>query len=550
MVKTYYLNKSKEEVKEDRMTSNIENVFEYYFSSGFDLVEVCKDGKIPIEADWTKQSHKDKREWYNWINKGSNIGLKTGKLSKIIILDLDSKKIPKDIEEHLRGYIGFLQETSSGYHYAFQYDEEIPKTYFELEGCHVDVESEGGQVVVYPSKILGVERKILSCAKIPKMPQGLKDYLIKKIGPRKPVNTVLDEEIKLAISQENIEFIKEGNRNVFMMKFGGIIRKKRNLEDTQEILGLVNKCFIKPPLDYNDFKHCIRSIEKYTFVDEKEMASKILDYMNLVPDHEATERDIREALRLPKKDIEKVLAYLMTNEYVIKKRRMYYLIQKANWKEAFLESGKTISFKFPYFDDTAVFRNSDMIVIGGKTGAGKTHVAMNIIKRLVRQGIKPNYVSLESGNRFATIAQQLGLKEGDFKWDVHYNPEHVELEKNTVTLIDWLLPKDYANTDKLYEYFSQQLRKNGGILIVFVQLRNTGEFFAPDMIGFFPSFVAKFFYENDEDRTRSYFIPVKVRENKMQNWSRKISLVYDWTTKELNRVDEVQVNNPEPAQAM
>ncbi len=40
-----------------------------------------------------------------------------------------------------------------------------------------------------------------------------------------------------------------------------------------------------------------------------------------------------------------------------------------------------------------------------------THIALNIIKRLIKQGKNPYYINLESGNRFSIISRSLGLAE-------------------------------------------------------------------------------------------------------------------------------------------
>lgn len=513
------------------------DIFDIYLQYGFDLVPIQKNGKIPIEKEWTVKSHKDKYEWLKWIETGINIGVKTGKCSNLTILDIDTDIIPDELKPFLDSYKGLLQKSSKGFHYCFQYESDLPKS--RIDKFKLDIENDGGQVVFSPSIIDGIKRQIIMDNPIPKMDKDLKSFLKKSLNGSL-INLEKKEEAKLDL---NLDLVNEGNRNNFLIKYGGILRQKLNIDQTEYVMSLANKYFIKPPLSYREVKSCVKSLDRYVKFDEVELAKKIADYMSIVPDKEATTRDIQEALRYPKKDIEKALSYLIREQYVVKKRRTFYLIQKVDWKEEFMDEGKEINFKFPYFHDIAHFRNGDMAVIGAKSGVGKTHIAINIIKQLKEQGIKPNYVSLESGNRFATIAKQLKLVEGDFRWDIHYNPENVELEKDAFTIIDWLLPKDYANTDKLFEYFSQQLRKNGGILLIFVQIRSDGNFYAKDMIEFFPSFVAKFFFEDEKDRTRSYFEPIKIREAKIRKWKVNIPTRYDWDTKELVLVENEEVND-------
>jgi CRISPR/Cas system-associated protein endoribonuclease Cas2 len=259
---------------------------------------------------------------------------------------------------------------------------------------------------------------------------------------------------------------------------------------------------------------------------------------------ESGSRDIREALgentTEGKQRIEKAIKYLVKEGFLIKKRRIYQVIKKGDWKDSFFEESKTVNYKMPYFHDFATFRTSDLVIIGGGPKIGKTHICLNIIKRLVAQGKKPYYISLESGNRFSIIAEQLGLKDGDFNWCVHFNPETIELEPDAITIIDWILPTDYAETDKLFKHFAEQLVKHGGNMIAFVQLKDNNEFFAKNMIPFFPSLVSRYIYDNPEDGATGYFQLDYIREPKIRSKTAKVMCAYDWDAKELKRIDEFE----------
>ncbi len=530
----------KTEVEFTKPEVSLDDIFSFFVANNFDLVPIQKGGKIPIEKEWTKKLHKDASEWKQWLKVGINMGLKTGHCSNVTVIDIDSKNIPKIVVDLFKDYKGVLQETTNGYHYFFQYESDLSKTCFDFEGIHIDIENNGGQVVICPSVINDIPRKFLQMDNVPKMSNDIKKF-IKKNGTKQISSLSFEDQIKKDIKNENLDDIKvigKGNRNNFLVKFGGVMRQKLNIKDTEFVMDIVNRHMITPALPKSEFDTIVKSLGKYDNFDLQGIALKVLEYIRIVPDNEATERDIREALGFKKKTIDNALSFLIQQQYIVKRRRVFHIIRKASWKEEFMDAGKEISFKFPYFYDRAVFRYGDMIVIGGKTGEGKTHIAMNMVKAIVTQNIRPYYITLESGNRFSVIAKQLGLVEGDFRWDQHYSPEHIELEKDGITFIDWLLPKDYANTDKLFEYFSQQLKRNGGLLIVFVQLRDNGKFFAEDMVKFFPSFVCKFLYEVEGDSTRSYFLPMKIREGKSSSGKHKIPTFYDWNSKELKRVDE------------
>lgn len=530
-----------------------ERALKYYEKNNFDLVPIQSNGKKPIEKEWTNREHKDINEWKRWLKNGINIGIKTGKISNVTILDLDTKIIPSELKIYLDNYEGLLQESTSGYHFVFQYEEGLPNRPIEIkEKFNLDIENNGGQVVFFPSKVEGISRKVLQFNGIPKISLEFKQFLLSNLNNKSTNkvielnNEILDNEEpdlksfdESELSKESL-LISEGTRTSFLMKFGGVLRKKLSIDQTNFVLNLTNKYICKPSLPYQEFKNVCISLEKYDGFDDKLLAYKILEFLKIVPDNEASEKDVRDHLIGEKKlKINKALTYLIKEQIIIKKGRMFYLIQKASWKEDFMDAGIEINFKFPYFYDYVTIRYGDMIIIGGKSGSGKSHISMNMVKRFVNEGITPYYVTLEAGNRFANIAKQVGLTEGDFKWDCHYNPEHIELEPNAITIIDWILPQDYSKTDKLFEYFSQQLKKCGGLLVIFVQLRKNGLFFAPDLIEFFPSVVAKFLQEED-DNTKGCFEFNKIREPKIRKWHIKIPTIYNWETKELCRVDELE----------
>lgn len=515
---------------------DIDNTLKFYESLGFDLVPIVKNGKYPIEKAWTEKVHKDIKEWKDWLNDGLNIGVKTGKASNITIIDFDGE-IPEEIKNDLGNTL--YQKTNKGAgHYFYLYEEELSKT--RIVDKNIDIENNGGQCVIYPSTVDGVIRRINNIVPI-KMPDKLKEYIKKNITfPNlKTFSERIKEDIKLdSLASLNLQPVNEGNRTNFLLRMGGILRKELNIVQTTFVLGIVNKNFCKPPLPDKELSNIVGSLDKYQNFDEQELALKILQYIKIV--EEANSKDIREALgeygAEGKQKIEKAIKYLVKEGFLYPKKRNYHLIKRAEWKDTFVEEGKVIDFKMPYFDDYACFRNGDMIVIGGQQKVGKTHISLNIIKQLVQQGKQPYYVSLESGSRFVSIALSLGLKEQDFKWCIHFSPENIEIEKNAVTIIDWLLPDNYAETDKLYKHFAEQLVKNGGILIIFVQLKDDASFFAKNMIAMFPSVIGRYLYEEGSDGTNGYFSLDYIREPKFRRKSAKIPCVYSYDDKTLTPI--------------
>lgn len=545
---------------------DIDITFKLYKRLGFDMVSVRSKDKSPFELDWQKKSYIEIDKWNQWIEDDLNIGVKTGRISNIVVVDIDCKNIekslPKEFSSFLENSNTLVQETQNGYHYFFKYDKDLPKTSFDIiidkeknQRYHIDIQSDGGQVVVFPSRVIdektgkfgldrrfNIEKTRLHSIEIKEIPQELKKLILSKSNTKTTTESISNPlELSNFEGTEGLLAIEDGNRNNALMHIGGILRKELNPAQTENVLSLFNRYFVDPPLDKKELHDKIfKPLRKYIRIDENDLAKKVLDYMRIVGEASAT--DIRTALNYNKYDVDKATELLVKEGYLFKKRRSYHLIKKAIWTDKWAEEGETVDFEMPYFHNEAFFRNGDMIIVGAKTGVGKTHVAMNMVKQLVDQGKKPYYISLESGSRFVTIAKKLRMGEGDFYHTTLFSPEDVELEKDAITIIDWLLPDDYSQTDKLYKYFAEQLTKQGGVLIIFVQLKEAKDqesrFFAENMIKMFPALVVKFAYKKDsqgqDNPEKSYFESVKIRDPKGP-WNQfKVHLKYNFQEKTLD----------------
>ena len=542
---------------EDEITS----MLEFYTKNGLDLVPITKNGKAPIEKDWTNKNHKDKEEWLEWINNGLNIGCKTGIKSGVTVIDIDQKPIPEEVRELIKNVL--IQETKNGFHLFFKYDADFPKT--RINDLKIDIENNGGQVVVFPSIVEGVGRKFLNSETITTMPVALKKLLLSKIDlPNLQTNSEkIRDDIQTGDFKINPKDFQlknnglEGCCNSSFIKLGGILRKELNLRETEFVLNVLNNHILENPMEPKTIISMVRELDKYIKFDEQELSLKVLQYLRDAED--GTRTDVQRALEEKKIRIDKVLNYLVREGYLIKRGRSYHIIKKVEWEDNLLNISKPINFKMPYFHDVGHFNWGDLILIGSLTEKGKTHMAMNIVKKLVEQGIVPHYIGLEAGSRYGKIALELGLKGGDFKHpkNIILDPTRIELEKNAVTIIDWLMIVDKAKTDLVFSRLVEQADKTKGFLIVFQQLKGVynqkGElikeqWFAPNMATQFPSLAAKYSYTDDGEGVYGEFTIDKVRERKIQGKKLyKIPCKYNWKTKELIRIDELdnEKNNKE-----
>ena len=527
---------------------NIDEHLDFYVKNGFDLVPIVKGKKIPCEKDWTNKSHKDKTEWVRWINDGLNLGIKTGRKSNILILDIDQKPVPEELKKLLGDTL--VQESTKGFHYFYKYDEKIPKT--RIDEVKMDVESEGGQVVIFPSSIKGIQRKILELKKPIDLPPDLKKFILKKVTvPVKTNSEKIREDIETESFTLGVE--AEGKRNSSLIKLGGIIRKFLNITQTENILNVINNHVFKNPLPPREVSAMSRELDKYITIDNQELIHDILKYLREV--EESSKNDIELTILgkftsgEQKKILNKSLLYLEKEHKVLKKGKYYHLIKEMDWKESLIDIGIPIDFKMPYFHNYANFNWGDMILIASRTKFGKTHLAVNIIERIAKQNKIPYYLCSEGGGRFAKIALKLGLKEGQFKWDWVTDPMKIkipkkELGKHPVVIYDWLLPNSYAETDKIFKNLQDKINERQGILIIFMQLKEDTKYFAENLVRQFPSFACKYLYVNEEDGTYTEFKVTDVRDSKINKKFFSIPCKYDWDTKEVKTIEEIKGEKP------
>lgn len=504
-----------------------------YQKWGWSLVPVEANTKrANVEKNWQNKIHKSITEWQEWIGAGLNVGLNGGKISNSTLIDIDTTEIP----EELKKYIGetLTSNTNKGHHLVYLYEADLPSIDLRDTPCKLPIEirNDGGfQTVIYPSVVEGKERKWNDKEPI-KMPEELKKWLLEKI-------VKIDVLLQPEINSSTVDFLTDlkikgldGKCNSSFVKLGGLLRKQLNLTQTEYALNLLNDLLLDNPMPKKDINNMVKELKKYSNADYSVLTRQILEY--LTKHNECSVRDLQDVLRAEKKDIMECLAQLLLDGKAYKQRTLYKIIQKPDWRTEFLQESKVLDFQVPYFQDVATFRRGDMICLGAGTGVGKGHISMNIIKKYVEQGIKPFYVSSEPGNRFAQIAMQLQLKEGDFNFVNHYHPEQLELEDDAVTIYDWILPEEFSGTANLYKIFAKQLDKHGGLLYVLSQLNDNGDFYASSMVRFFSSFAVKYYYtkvNNVIDNVNTFFKSSKIRESKTGTQEVTIPMKYNPDTK-------------------
>lgn len=549
------------------------------------LVPCARNGKNPIQKEWQLKENRDKAEWYHWLNSGLNIGVRTGKASNLCVIDFDfytkeekaelvkedtskarleelraKKVIPAYIQAILGSTLG--QETLGGFHIFYQ-SNDLPKTAITIEGIHVDIETEGGQIIIPPSPQIAVEeeykdgeivkkrvvgyghREFINDNPILPMPKAFYDMLKSLTVTIKPTPAPTEDNIGEILKRPTEDLLKDlqGNRHNTLVKFGGLCCNLMNVTQVRKVVDNANKFFLAEPLPQSEVTEIVDSLEKYFGSDEGQVRHAILSY--LAETDMASKIEIEFAVFANKvssehkKRLDRVLVQLIVDHKISKVGVRYYkLIREMNWSDAITNVGSTVDFKIPYLNDYAYFNKGDIILIQGSPKSGKTHLSMNFVKRLVKQGLKPYYMYNEGGGRYAKIALSLGLKDGDFFKARCSNPEDIIVPKNSICIYDWLRISDFSKTADIFDILVQKLENTNSIMIAFSQLKEKNEQFAKNLINQFVSMSVKYIYD-DEQGVNTHFELDYVRDRKASGKRWQIPTKYLDETKEVKTIEEL-----------
>ncbi|MHA1789183.1 MAG: bifunctional DNA primase/polymerase [Candidatus Helarchaeota archaeon] len=513
-----------------------------YHEKNWGLIALSPNSKNPVSGQsWVKNTSYDINEWNDWIINGLGLGLRLGEASQIVAIDIDDDKTQEKIEKYLGETL--IQKTKRGRHYIYEYEEfmkDIKHINFRNKGYDMELRANNAYVVIAPTLVDDVVRE-WNEKPIIKMPKELKELLLSLIDKPKEDETQELEKLEDTKLNGDLKGL-DGRCNDTFIQLGGVLRKKLPVKQTEYALLQFNK-LLEKPMPYKDIKSMMYQIARYNNYDKKELAEEVFNHLKLI--EQSTARDLQASLGYEKKDIEEVLKYLIDEGKVYKRGHIYKAMNVIDWEEDFMKVGKPISFKIPYFDDIARFDEGGIIIIGARSGRGKTHCACNFLKHFVDQGIKPYYVCTETGSKFGTISASLGLKVGDYYFKTVSDASLIELPDNGITILDWIKASDsdYSKMDSIYQRLNDQLIKHKGFLIVMAQLKNeNNSFYAESMTHFYASFVAKYNWTPikntngeiyDWDSENTFFSTEKIRDSKDGKQYIKIPTHFNRKTKEL-----------------
>ena len=123
-----------------------------YRKSGLSIIPLLEGDKKPAISAW-----KDYQTTYlaeakikeAWGSSNHNIGIVTGEISKITVIDIDRGGVESLKEAGVNLPKTFTVKSPHGYHYYYQYSPVLKQGTGVLDG--VDIRNDGGYIIAPPS---------------------------------------------------------------------------------------------------------------------------------------------------------------------------------------------------------------------------------------------------------------------------------------------------------------------------------------------------------------------------------------------------------------
>jgi hypothetical protein len=223
-----------------------------YAKRGWSVIALSPNSKIPLKHSLQPHGVKNATKDLNHIieiwsdNPNANIGIATGEISNITVLDLDGMEAVTKLQEiNFNFKETYVVKTPRGWHHYYIYDSSVPQSAGRIEKC--DIRNDGGYVVGVGSEIDGKVYTVVKDVSIAS--HELPEAFFKK------------EIVKEWVTELNDKQVSQGMRNNTLFRYGCSIRANKNLTDSdlEALIKKFNEERLSPPLDSNEVNNIIKS---------------------------------------------------------------------------------------------------------------------------------------------------------------------------------------------------------------------------------------------------------------------------------------------------
>ena len=461
----------------------------WYHKQGYSIIPINTPKKKPF-IKWAEFQDRQPTEeeiakwWTKWPDAG--VGIVTGELSGITIIDIDNKEGEAAFEEYVSD--SFLTPTAKsphGRHYYFAHCPGLPNKARVLEGC--DIRNDGGYIIAPPSKngkgggyhwLPDCKIGKIALAEIPSKlkqdiisPSSLTSYINSKDHTMTTVDTELTE----------VDIIQKGGRDEALFHLANhLVKGRMPLPNIRKYLHFfASKC--DPPFPPKEVETKVQSALNRSKNNERNLAQEIRDFVESTSGvfsatdcrHELTIVDTKEI-----KYISKVMGRLIKEGLIERygnKNGQFRRIETESLDiDIFSAQTETLPIKYPLdIDSMFITMPKNIIVVAGTQDAGKTAFLLRTTQMNMNRGMEIRYMTSEMGG--AELVSRLKL----FRDTPLSDWKNVNFKECAMNFQDYILPDainiiDFLEITDSFWLVGDLIRKvfdklNNGICILAIQ---------------------------------------------------------------------------------
>jgi hypothetical protein len=367
-----------------------------YMKLGFSIIPVGKDKKSLVQWQKYQKEKASEEQIKRWWNKWpeANIGIVTGIISGLAVIDIDTEEGKKTIEEFIpdSSIMPIVNTPSGGQHYYFKCsDKNLSCNSRTVPGC--DLRANRGYIIVPPSSngkgkyYAWQEGSEITRVALPELPHAYINYINNSLYSA--VDNSVDTTPQTSTQSIDVhKFFTQGRRDNDLFHVASCLIKGGATEKTasQVLKILANNC--TPPFPEKEISLKIKSALNRTERRFSSLAQDVKDFVKSTTGH-FTSTEIHKSLYLStkheKKNVSEILRRLR-NEGLIEKygkkdgcfRRVDDVAEDIDFMNAEF-AAININLPFNLHKLINIFPKN-IIVIAGTPDAGKTAFLLNVVE--------------------------------------------------------------------------------------------------------------------------------------------------------------------------
>ena len=234
-----------------------ESLLDEYAERGFSMIPLRPNSKTPqIKWKRNQRERESKDSVLEWIEKGSNLGIVTGEISRLVVVDVDDIAQLSELQKRFSEIKQTSRvKTPRGYHFYFECKESFQTKYNFLHLNSIEARGDGCYVVAPQSVVKGnlYDFEVPLSEIIP-----LPDFLIQPV--KKAVKTNVSQ--LPAYHRRNVDCIKQiletelekGFRDKAFFALYNLLVQSRNSEGHAKRIVKLKNGSLSHPLAYRELK--------------------------------------------------------------------------------------------------------------------------------------------------------------------------------------------------------------------------------------------------------------------------------------------------------